>query len=291
MTIDQLEHFYALSQCKNYTLAANQLYISQPALSKSIQALEKELHLDLVHRNTRTVTLTAEGIAFADTCRTLLHTLRHGINNSKSASGTLNGRVVFALPSDHFDAAAIRLLSLLNKKQPGIRADLKFFPPNGLLRALDNDTVDFIFSCDWPRSENLAFLRVCESTNCAVLPKDHRLAERDEISFTELKNENFLAISYMVSGREHDLIIELAREAGLSPNLNYEANSFPELLMMVAAKRGVTVLADEHKALQTDAVVFVPLKDAPRKEENLIWKKSDNPCISAVAELAAKQTV
>ena len=56
MTIDQLEHFYALSQCKNYTLAANQLYISQPALSKSIQALEKELHLDLVHRNTRTVT-------------------------------------------------------------------------------------------------------------------------------------------------------------------------------------------------------------------------------------------
>ncbi len=85
------------------------------------------------------------GIAFADTCRTLLHTLRHGINNAKSASGTLNGRVVFGLPSDHYDAAAIRLLSLLNKKQPGIRADLKFFPPNGLLRALDNDTVDFIF--------------------------------------------------------------------------------------------------------------------------------------------------
>ena len=238
MTIDQLEHFYALSQCKNYTLAANQLYISQPALSKSIQALEKELHLDLVHRNTRTVTLTAEGIAFADTCRTLLHTLRHGINNAKSASGTLNGRVVFGLPSDHYDAAAIRLLSLLNKKQPGIRADLKFFPPNGLLRALDNDTVDFIFSCDWPRSENLAFLRVCESTNCAVLPKDHRLAERDEISFTELKNENFLAISYMVSGREHDLIIELAREAGLSPNLNYEANSFPELFDDGCGKAG-----------------------------------------------------
>lgn len=291
MTIDQLEHFYALSQCKNYTLAANQLYISQPALSKSIQALEKELHLDLVHRNTRTVTLTAEGIAFADTCRELLHTLRHGINNAKSASGTLNGRVVFGLPSDHYDAAAIRLLSLLNEQQPGIRADLKFFPPNGLLRALDNDTVDFIFSCDWPRAENLEFLRVCESTNCAVLPKDHSLAEREEISFTELKNENFLAISYMVSGREHDLIIELAREAGLSPNLNYEANSFPELLMMVAAKRGVTVLADEHKALQTDAVVFVPLKDARRKEENLIWKKSDNPCISAVAELAAEQRV
>lgn len=288
MTIDQLEHFYALSQCRNYTQAANQLYISQPALSKSIQALEKELHLDLVHRNTRTVTLTAEGIAFADTCRDLLHTLRHGINNAKSASGTLNGRVVFGLPSDHYDAAAVSLILALNEKQPGIRSDLKFFPPNGLLRALDNDTVDFIFSSDWPRAENLAFLRVCESVNCAVLPKDHRLADREEISFAELKNEGFLAISYMVSGKEHDLIIELAREAGLSPNLNYEANSFPELLMMVAAGRGVTVLAEEHKALQMDGVSFVPLKDAPKKEENLIWKRSDNPCILAVAELAGK---
>ncbi len=42
----------------------------------------------------------------------------------------------------------------------------------------------------------------------------------------------------MVSGREHDLIIELAREAGLSPNLNYEANSFPELFDDGCGKAG-----------------------------------------------------
>lgn len=286
MTVDQLEHFYALSQCKNYTQAANQLYISQPALSKSIQSLEKELHLDLVHRNTRSVTLTAEGIAFADTCRDLLRTLRYGINQAKSASGAMNGRVVFGLPSDYYDAAAIKLISNLNEKQPGIRVDLKFFPSNGLLRALDNDVVDFIFSFDWPRSEKLSHVQIAVSDNCAVLPKNHNLADREWISFSELKNEDLLAISYMVSGKEHDLIIELAREAGFSPHLVYEANSFPELLMMVASRRGVTLLSDEHRVMQSDEVVFVPLRDAPRKKENLIWKESDNPCILAVAELA-----
>ena len=55
MTIAQMSHFYALCQSGSYTQAAKQLYITQPALSKSIAALESELNLRLVERSTRTV--------------------------------------------------------------------------------------------------------------------------------------------------------------------------------------------------------------------------------------------
>lgn len=61
MTIAQMSHFYALCQSGSYTQAAKQLYITQPALSKSIAALESELNLRLVERSTRTVALTAAG--------------------------------------------------------------------------------------------------------------------------------------------------------------------------------------------------------------------------------------
>lgn len=57
MTVDQLQYFLAISQCKSFTMAANHLYISQPALSKSIAALEKELQVQLLTRNTKSVVL------------------------------------------------------------------------------------------------------------------------------------------------------------------------------------------------------------------------------------------
>lgn len=286
MRMDQLQHFYTLSQCNSFTRAADQLYITQSALSKSIKALETELHLDLLHRNTRTVTLTAEGVAFAESCSILLKNLRDGINNAKFASGAISGRVIMGLSSDRFDIAAVNVISKINEICPGIITQLTFFPANGLLRALDNNGVDFIFSSDWPRSSNLKCVRISKSTNCAVLSKTHKLATEAELEFEQLKSENILAISHAISGKEHDLIIELARAANLSPHLVYEANTISELLMLVAVGKGVTILSDEYRVEGNDIISFIPLKDAPFKEEHIIWKESDNPCIKAIETIA-----
>ena len=62
MTIFQLECYYALAQSLNFTQTASQQYITQPALSRSISSLEKELGIKLVNRTTHTVSLTPAGI-------------------------------------------------------------------------------------------------------------------------------------------------------------------------------------------------------------------------------------
>lgn len=287
MTIDQLQHFFALSQCKNFTQASRQLYITQPALSKSISALEKELQLRLVNRDTRTVVLTAAGEEFAKTCQKMLDTYRDGLNNAKSTAGEISGKLLFGLPSERFDFAAMGMLSLLKNKYPGIRAELKFYPANGLLRALDNGNVDFIFAADWPRSKNLNAQLLETSRNCVVLPATHPLAAREELSFSMLSDEDFITIYYMVSGREFDNIVELARAGGCSPHVVYEAHTIPELLMQVACGRGITILSEKYRHIGEGFVVFVPLTNPSCMEEHLIWKKHKNPCIQAVAEIAA----
>lgn len=285
MTIDQLQQFFALSQCKNFTQASKQLYITQPALSKSISALEKELQLKLVNRDTRTVALTAAGEEFAKTCQNMLDTSRDGLNNAKSTAGEISGKLIFGLPSERFDSAAMGMLSLLKTNYPGIRAELKFYPANGLLRALDNGNVDFIFAADWPRSKNLNYRLLETSRNCVVLPSRHPMAAREELSFSELKEE-FIAISYMVSGREFDNIVELARAGEASPHVVYEAHTIPELLMQVACGRGITILSEKYRPIGEGLVVFIPLREPSCMQEHLIWKKHSNPCIQAVSDTA-----
>ena len=98
MTIAQMSHFYALCQSGSYTQAAKQLYITQPALSKSIAALESELNLRLVERSTRTVALTAAGEEFARACEEMLEVYRKGVNNARTAAGDISGLVRFGLP-------------------------------------------------------------------------------------------------------------------------------------------------------------------------------------------------
>ena len=98
MTIAQMSHFYALCQSGSYTQAAKQLYITQPALSKSIAALESELNLRLVERSTRTVALTAAGEEFARACEEMLEVYRKGVNNARTAAGDISGLVRFGPP-------------------------------------------------------------------------------------------------------------------------------------------------------------------------------------------------
>ena len=58
MNLEQIESFLVLAQRLNFTQAANDLFMAQPALSRLIAALEKELEVQLFHRNSRGVSLT-----------------------------------------------------------------------------------------------------------------------------------------------------------------------------------------------------------------------------------------
>ena len=131
MTIAQMSHFYALCQSGSYTQAAKQLYITQPALSKSIAALESELNLRLVERSTRTVALTAAGEEFARACEEMLEVYRKGVNNARTAAGDISGLVRFGLPRDRVCDTFAGLRRHIEEEYPNLRLELRFWPAPG----------------------------------------------------------------------------------------------------------------------------------------------------------------
>lgn len=73
MLLRQVKYFATVVECNSFTEAAEQCYISQSAISQQIQALEKELGVELIHRENRRFTLTPAGEYFYRHSRTLMH--------------------------------------------------------------------------------------------------------------------------------------------------------------------------------------------------------------------------
>lgn len=284
MTVEQLQYFLALAQCRNFTMAANQMYISQPALSKSISALEKELQMTLVLRNTREVTLTPAGESFQKTCQNVLMDLRNGINEANSSIGKISGKVLLGISSEFPEVAISAFINEIRKVYPLITLDMKFYRPNGLLRAIDNNTLDMIFTSDMPRDTDLDSLVLSTNRRCIVIPTDHPLADRTSLTFQEVRNDGLVLIDNMISGYEHDIAIETARAGRCSPHLKAITRSIPETLMRVACHQGITILSDKYQNLSSD-VVFIPIPDAEPIRNYLVWRKSENECIRAISEL------
>lgn len=266
---------------------ASQQYITQPALSRSISSLEKELGIKLVNRTTHTVSLTPAGRVFAEECRKIISTYQDGVQNALTASQSIVGRVRLGVPIDSFEPLAVKLVRAITEKHSGIHIELKFNTPTRLLRALDDDLVDVIIASGRPRSAESKYLLVDRRMDYVVVSSVHPLADREEVSFSELRYENFIAISRSYSIAGYQSIIDHASAGGFSPNIVGEAETVSSLLMMVACGVGITVLYKEHQPISaTDAVRFIPLKGEKYFNRYLIWNRLDNSCLDSVLEVA-----
>lgn len=266
---------------------ASQQYITQPALSRSISSLEKELGIKLVNRTTHTVSLTPAGRVFAEECRKIISTYQDGVQNALTASQSIVGRVRLGVPIDSFEPLAVKLVRAITEKHSGIHIELKFNTPTRLLRALDDDLVDVIIASGRPRSAESKYLLVDRRMDYVVVSSVHPLADREEVSFSELRYENFIAISRSSSIAGYQSIIDHASAGGFSPNIVGEAETVSSLLMMVACGVGITVLYKEHQPISaTDAVRFIPLKGEKYFNRYLIWNWLDNSCLDSVLEVA-----
>src|SRR2546423_14211534 len=95
MELRHLRYFVAVCEALNFTKAAAQLRIAQPALSRQVQDLEDEIGVDLLRRSPRGVTLTAEGKLFLDEARELLKRGDESVEKvralARGESGELHG--------------------------------------------------------------------------------------------------------------------------------------------------------------------------------------------------------
>ena len=96
MELKAVRSFDAVAQTQSLSRAARQVHLAQPALSRRIHALERELGVSLLTRHAKGVALTPAGAVFAGGGRQLLHEVGAAIDRAEATAAGRRGRVVLA---------------------------------------------------------------------------------------------------------------------------------------------------------------------------------------------------
>jgi len=287
MTTNQLECFLTLAHQLNYTQAANDLFMTQPALSRTISALEQEMKVQLFYRNSRSVSLTPAGEAFLRECPAILDSYRYSLDAAQLAQQGFAGHISVGMLRDDFNIDMVKIYRTMSQKYPQINLTLREYSHSDLIRRFisgDLDAIvntglsgDFDLDALRPQCDSLCF---CRNQQCAIVADNSPLALRPHIRMEELKNEDFVIMSRSASRPGHDFLWKAAVDAGFVPKVVAEASHVPSLLTMVACGIGISTLSSDLEHMGRSYVRFVPLMGVPFSVEELIWQKScSNPSL------------
>lgn len=286
MTLNQLESFLVLAQRLNFTLAAEDLFISQPALSRMISALEQELGIQLFYRSSRSVSLTPAGRAFAQECPRILASSRAGVDAALLAQQGFRGEVVIGILRDNFDINAVQIYQRMAEEYSKIHIAFQELSHSDLIRVFMAGEVDAIINYgELLPQEDTESIILRRDRQCAVVPPESPLARMHSLRMEDLRNEDFVIMSRTSSLPGHGLVWKMAAEAGFMPRVVAEANYVPSLLMMVACGMGVSTLTDDLEYLSKGMVRFIPLVGVPLSCHAFAWRRDNrNPSLPFVLE-------
>jgi DNA-binding transcriptional LysR family regulator len=241
MEIQQLKYFLEVAEKGNFTAASAELSISQSSLSKHIKALEEELGVKLLDRNTRSVKLTEAGSEFKEYAFRTVEAYREIMfrmdeyrdkNKKTLAIGTIPVMSQYGITS---------LIAAFMKQHKDIDVDIVEGRGHEVLELLDSMKVDlaFIRTVSLP-GKGYRVNPLVDDELVLVVPCDHPLADRESVDLAMAANENFI---FLDSGPGiHDLCLKACRESGFEPRILHEYSRIETIVGVVREGIGVSLL-------------------------------------------------
>jgi DNA-binding transcriptional LysR family regulator len=259
----QLRSFLTVVEEGSINRAAVRLRMSQSALSRQMQALENDIGGRLLERTPAGVSPTDAGHALAASMRPVLADYESALAEVRRLARGQRDQVRVGYLVSAAENYVNPALSALRHAHPGVKVKLLDLSPGEQIAALRAGQIDVAIigqeGCLAARDfymRKLATLPVV-----AVLPADHRFADRKKLQLAELRGESFIASPEdQMPGRDR-WITQLCRKAGFRPKFAHEANSLSHMLSVVSGEGAVTLVPAYMRNLPGAGVTMVPLAD------------------------------
>src|SRR6266567_4633665 len=234
MELRHLRYFLAVGEALNFTRAAAQLRVAQPALSRQVQDLEDEIGVDLVRRSPRGVTLTAEGKLFLDEVRELLKRADESVEKVRAlARGEYGELHIGYAPSPTVEMLP-PALAAFQKAVPRVKVLLHDLSSDELIAGLRNATLELAIMVQ-PTGEQTAgieFELLRTYPLCVALTAAHPFARLKSITLEKLAAE---------------------------PRIAVECDSASSLITEVEAGRGIALATLSFKLVAGKRLLYRPL--------------------------------
>lgn len=261
MTFEQLEYFVAIVEYKNFSVAAEECFISQSSLSKHMKALEKELNVRLLDRNTRRLELTLAGENFYIYAVKLLAEYSQMLKSMKKFnSDTENILYVGAIPVlNHYGLTDI--FFYFQQQYPKIKLKVTEQNSNVVVELFVKKEIDIAFIRDnyLPNGDYYSFPLIKDEL-VLITEAGHQLAEYDEIDLRLAENEEFLMLG--LNTGMYQTCVNTCKRAGFVPKertLDLRSRTIKNL---VANGQGVSLMMLESmKYMDDPRIKIIHLKD------------------------------
>jgi DNA-binding transcriptional LysR family regulator len=268
MNDTQVKHFIELAKCLNFTKAAQNLYIAQSALSRSIAKLEKELGLELFIRNDKNVRLTPAGSVMIKGYQKLIkeHSdlLQEAIRVDKGDSGSLTVGVLECEKTDYY---LPKVMEFFYKSYPGIQIELYQDSFKGIRQNLENGKTDIVlthlFDLNSYRKVNIAYDTFADVSGRCIVSRKHPLAAYEEVNANDLNGNTMIVISSEVSEYGYNEAVNYMRAQNIKVVIK-TADSLHNIMLMVEADLGFA-LFDSNTKINTDSLKSLPIKEGNHK--------------------------
>ena len=245
--LKQLRVLRAVRTTGSFSGAAEELNYTQPAVSKIIASLERDIGAVLVDRETRPIRLTEAGEALARRADEVFACLLAAEAEVQAIAQLDSGTLSAGTFSSAGAAFFVEALRELRAQHPGVQVSITEGMPSALVQKLRGGDLDLAVVFDFPqagenRGEGLEVHHLLDDPFDVVLPATHTLASSKEVAYADLADEHWVLPDFGPASPTMKLIDRNCAAAGFEPRIRFRVNDCDMTLAMVAAGEGISLL-------------------------------------------------
>ena len=240
MNIKQVKAFLSVAESLSFAQAANQLHLSQPALSLAIKGLEEALGGKLLTRTTRTIALTPEGDALVPIAKRLLAQWQDAEDEMKQRFALQLGKISIAAMPSFAGSLLPKAIQQYHQRFPNIQVAIDDVLSDIVVERVANNSVELGVTFEPQHSEGLTFYPLYNDEFIAILPKQHPLASQQKVTWTTLLQHNFITLQRPSSVRK--MIENTLKGANIDLTVAFDAHQLTTVIRMVSEGMGVAVV-------------------------------------------------
>lgn len=297
MDIGRLYEFVTLAECLNYSKAAQQLYITQPVLSRHIHDLEQHVGAQLLVRDTHSVELTPIGRLFVEEANKLIDDYEGALKKvSDTAHGT-TGYLKIGFMTSAVEPFLRDFVLYFKKEQPSIQLDLEALDLDELLKDVNSNRFDIGFATHVSSSGPFNVRPILKDALCLAVSYENPLSQYDEIHIEQLDNVGLVCLSKEENPITYKFHEDMFERHNTKLNIIRTVPNMETALFFASLNEGVCLMPShlEHM-VHKKATKMVRVSDPDTNIIlNLIWKKDNmNPgvplFVDSFEEYAKKYT-
>ncbi|NPT42770.1 LysR family transcriptional regulator [Paraburkholderia sp. 1N] len=242
LSIRHIRSFVAVARHRSLTRAAESLFVTQSALSLTIQHLEDDLGVLLFDRSTRRLDLTQAGEEFMPSAQRLLHDFDSSIRDMRALGNRERGKVGVAAVPSVMALLLPEVVAAYIEAFPDIDVYLREDNSEAVQQRIIEGDVDFGICSPWEPDAELIFEPLFEDSFGVVFAHHHPLAtSADDLSWKEIDGYRIIGFSPDL-GMQH----QLSHTAGLSENVReprYQVSNTSTIETLLTRGAGVSVMS------------------------------------------------